>query len=241
MSDAGTSTPDFYQLLEIPRNATPEQITKAIDAKIRFYSKRTNAPNVADRTQAEAALETLGQMKKTLLDPAQRREYDVTLNGSYPEVINAPIAIAPEVRTTPSKGSEQLPPTQPSPPPPPTAPASNLASLKSRSRAAAIDLVFLIGVSAALEQAVGRAAFWLVVWPLYALPVGITGQSLGLRICHLRVVAISTGRPIGVWRSTLRLLGIFVTFLWGFVWVFWDRKKQALHDKVGRDIVIYDR
>ena len=65
--------------------------------------------------------------------------------------------------------------------------------------------------------------------------VGSTGQSWGRRIAGLKVVNAG-GEPIGFWRALGRnLVALYVSaplFYLGFLWVLWDRRRQAWHDKL---------
>jgi uncharacterized RDD family membrane protein YckC len=83
--------------------------------------------------------------------------------------------------------------------------------------------------------------FW--VWFLWNLTylVGKTGQSWGRKVAGLKVVS-SDGGAIGFWRSLGRnLFAGFISaplFYLGFLWVIWDPKKQAWHDKIFRTLVL---
>ena len=85
----------------------------------------------------------------------------------------------------------------------------------------------------------GLACAWFL-WNLTYL-VGARGQSWGRRIVGLRVVGYDGG-TIGFWRSLGR--NLFAAFIsapildLGFLWVIWDKKKQAWHDKVFRTYVL---
>lgn len=77
------------------------------------------------------------------------------------------------------------------------------------------------------------------LWNLTYL-VGRTGQSWGRKLIGLRVVG-AEGLPIGFWRALGRNVFaglISAIFYLGFLWVIWDDKKQAWHDKVFRTFVI---
>lgn len=60
------------------------------------------------------------------------------------------------------------------------------------------------------------------------------GQTLGMRICRLRVVG-DNGQLIGVGRSLVRwvmlLVSFFVCFI-GVIWVAFDGQKKGWHDHV---------
>ncbi|GAA1532348.1 RDD family protein [Kribbella lupini] len=70
---------------------------------------------------------------------------------------------------------------------------------------------------------------------------GRTGQSLGKKVCGLKVVSAETGELIGLGRNFGRevcaLIFNNVCFL-NVLWPLWDDKHQTWHDKVVSDIVI---
>jgi uncharacterized RDD family membrane protein YckC len=72
----------------------------------------------------------------------------------------------------------------------------------------------------------------------------IKGATPGKMLLGLRVVdadtlqAVELPRLIG--RYFAYFLGIFTFFL-GFLWVAWDKKKQGIHDKAMRTVVIRDK
>ncbi len=71
-----------------------------------------------------------------------------------------------------------------------------------------------------------------------------SGQTLGKRWVGIRVAADSTGRSIGYGRAFGRYAITFVFWLivipaiLDYLWPLWDRKKQALHDKVVGSVVV---
>lgn len=68
---------------------------------------------------------------------------------------------------------------------------------------------------------------------------GSTGQTLGKMVCRLKVVRLS-GEPLGYGKAFLRWIGYIPSsiFLLGFLWVAWDKHKQAWHDKIAGTYVI---
>lgn len=68
---------------------------------------------------------------------------------------------------------------------------------------------------------------------------GSTGQTLGKMVCRLKVVRLS-GEPLGYGKAFLRWIGYIPSsiFLLGFLWVAWDKHKQAWHDKIAGTCVI---
>jgi uncharacterized RDD family membrane protein YckC len=70
---------------------------------------------------------------------------------------------------------------------------------------------------------------------------GRTGQSLGKKVCSLKVVSAETGELIGLGRNFGREVCAFVFNYFCFLnvlWPLWDDKHQTWHDKVASDIVI---
>lgn len=69
------------------------------------------------------------------------------------------------------------------------------------------------------------------------------GQTPGKRIMGIRVIRLD-GKPIGWWYAFERFGSYFASFttgLVGFAQIFWDRNRQALHDKVVETVVIRAR
>ena len=74
---------------------------------------------------------------------------------------------------------------------------------------------------------------------------GPTGQTLGKRLCNIRVVDADTGQPgVGTGRAVGRYLMSIVSG-WaiglGYFWMLWDPRNQTWHDKVARTIVVKAR
>jgi uncharacterized RDD family membrane protein YckC len=74
---------------------------------------------------------------------------------------------------------------------------------------------------------------------------GERGQTLGKQVLGIRVRDVDADAPIGYGRALLRhtvipILGLLcglITLVDG-LWPLWDDKKQALHDKLARSIVV---
>jgi uncharacterized RDD family membrane protein YckC len=88
---------------------------------------------------------------------------------------------------------------------------------------------------------------WLVLPFLYfTLMHGReSGQTLGKRWLGIRVVDDHTGRSVGYGRAFGRYaitfvfsLFFFIPLLLDYLWPLWDRKNQALHDKVVGSVVV---
>jgi uncharacterized RDD family membrane protein YckC len=68
------------------------------------------------------------------------------------------------------------------------------------------------------------------------------GQTLGKRVCGIRVVDKRTGGRIGFGRAFIRALGRWLSLFaltLGYLWMLWDRERQTWHDKLARDVVVH--
>jgi uncharacterized RDD family membrane protein YckC len=71
---------------------------------------------------------------------------------------------------------------------------------------------------------------------------GPSGQTIGKKVCNIRVVDADTYQPgIGVGRGIgryfARMLSTIVCLL-GYLWMLWDPKKQTWHDKIVSSLVV---
>ena len=69
------------------------------------------------------------------------------------------------------------------------------------------------------------------------------GQTLGMRLFHLRVADATTGLPIGYGRAALRYLGYLLSAIVcyiGLIWAAFDSRKQGWHDKIAGTVVLQD-
>lgn len=71
---------DYYALLDIPRDATEDQITAAYKGKVREWRKATNSPDLSRRQEAETWMARLKEANQILKNAAQRQAYDTELN-----------------------------------------------------------------------------------------------------------------------------------------------------------------
>jgi uncharacterized RDD family membrane protein YckC len=75
---------------------------------------------------------------------------------------------------------------------------------------------------------------------------GAKGQTLGKMVWAVRVRDAATGGPLGPAKAALRYLApallSIVTFglIWfpDGLWLFWDRRRQTLHDKIAGSVVV---
>jgi hypothetical protein len=96
---------------------------------------------------------------------------------------------------------------------------------------------FLRRVADDLGLGFGWAALYFTVFTTWW-----NGRTPGKRLMRLRVVRLS-GEPLNWWDSFERYGGYaagFATGLLGFAQVYWDPNRQAIHDRIGRTVVIQD-
>jgi hypothetical protein len=68
------------------------------------------------------------------------------------------------------------------------------------------------------------------------------GRTPGKRLMRIRIVRLD-GKPIGLWAAFNRFGGYaasIFTGLLGFVEMFWDRNRQALHDRIASTVVVME-
>jgi uncharacterized RDD family membrane protein YckC len=93
-----------------------------------------------------------------------------------------------------------------------------------------------------------RLGVSIVVGVIYfaLLNGGAKGQTLGKMVWGARVRDAATGGPLGPAKAALRYLApallSIVTFglIWfpDGLWLFWDRRRQTLHDKIAGSVVV---
>lgn len=100
------------------------------------------------------------------------------------------------------------------------------------------------GVGARPDSSVAANLVSVIVGVLYyaLLEGGPTGQTLGKRVCNIRVVAAATGEPgigvgLGVARYFSRMLSSIPLGL-GYFWMLWDDRRQTWHDKLAGTLVV---
>jgi uncharacterized RDD family membrane protein YckC len=103
---------------------------------------------------------------------------------------------------------------------------------------------FSVGSGARPGASFGANIASTVVGVLYygLLEGGPTGQTLGKRICSIRVVDATTGLPgIGYPRGIGRYFARWLSSIplgLGYFWMLWDDKNQTWHDKLARTLVV---
>jgi uncharacterized RDD family membrane protein YckC len=86
----------------------------------------------------------------------------------------------------------------------------------------------------------------VVAFLYYVLQHGRWGRTLGKRAMSLRVVRADDAGPVSYGQAAWRLLFAYLISLatcgvGGVVdvaWILWDKRRQALHDKVARTVVV---
>ncbi len=82
----------------------------------------------------------------------------------------------------------------------------------------------------------------LIALAYFALQEGSpSGQTLGKRVCGLRVVDVDNGASIGLGRAAGRNLGSIISSIpcaLGYFWMLWDDQRQTWHDKMVRSNVV---
>jgi uncharacterized RDD family membrane protein YckC len=94
-------------------------------------------------------------------------------------------------------------------------------------------------LSIALWLAIGQCIPILVTGVVWA----VWGTSPGKRALRLRIVDADTGRRMTAGQAGLRTLGYLLNFATcgaGFLWVLFNQRKQALHDRIANTVVIDD-
>lgn len=71
---------NYYELLEITRNADSATIEQAIKRTRRVWNNRANNPDASIRAEAERHVKEIAEAEKILLDANKRQEYDIRLS-----------------------------------------------------------------------------------------------------------------------------------------------------------------
>jgi uncharacterized RDD family membrane protein YckC len=93
----------------------------------------------------------------------------------------------------------------------------------------------------------GYATYFFWLWPFMCMAYftyfhGICGKTPGKMLFGLRVTRVN-GEPLGMGTALLRWFGYsnsFFFFVFGFLWIIFDGKKQGFHDKIAETVVIMD-
>jgi uncharacterized RDD family membrane protein YckC len=95
----------------------------------------------------------------------------------------------------------------------------------------------------AVDSFVLRQAVSIAVGVAYAVYfIGSpSGQTVGMKVCSIRVIDTQTGGPIDYGRALIRYVMAFVSgaaCLIGYLWMLWDPEKQTWQDKVANTYVV---
>lgn len=108
-----------------------------------------------------------------------------------------------------------------------------------------IDAVILFAafwLVAAFFDAAITLLLWFLIPPLYFIVFWqSSGQTPGKSAMKLRVVSAETGSFIDTGTAVLRYVGYIISaipFYLGFLWIIWDGKNEAWHDKIAKTRVI---
>lgn len=86
-------------------------------------------------------------------------------------------------------------------------------------------------------------SYWLGAAPVaYFVFFWSIGRTPAMRLFKLKVVNAKTGRPPGILRAVLRVIGAVISALLcfvGLVWVAFDARKQGWHDKIAATVVMH--
>ncbi|HUV47302.1 MAG TPA: RDD family protein [Candidatus Bathyarchaeia archaeon] len=153
-------------------------------------------------------------------------------------------------------------------PAPPSSPAMTImyASFKSRFLASLIDGIILVVINfvitivsklpfiflsesssenykiiQSLVSMVSSIIAMLINSGYFVYFIGSKGQTLGKKALKIKVISINTHQPPGYSKAFIReCVGkVFsAVFCLGYLWMLWDKEKQAWHDKLAKTIVI---
>jgi hypothetical protein len=164
----------FYDLLELPRTASADEIKRAFRREIAKYHPdkvQHLGPEFQEIAAAKAA--ELTTAYKTLSDPAQRTQYDGTLDGAGGPGVPPPSAASGEAPVT----SE--PPAAPPPPEPGPVSWSAAGTVFAQERAGATNLIeraAIVRFKHAVEAEFGRCD----PLPVPGFEIGCVPRKAGL-------------------------------------------------------------
>ena len=137
-----------------------------------------------------------------------------------------------------------------------------LATFSERARALFLDsiwwtvILLFVPLGPSIETfplSPDAFAATVVLWLIVAqcIPILVTGllwavwgTSPGKHVVRLRIVDADSREPMTVKQATLRTIGYLLTFAMcgaGFLWVMFNPRKQALHDRIAKTIVIAEK
>ena len=136
------------------------------------------------------------------------------------------------------------PAPQPSGPPGPSGPRAGFwirfagALLDGLIVGIPLNLVLFTIDVFAVRQSIGLVVG--IAYAVFFIGSG-SGQTVGMKICNIRVIDVETGGRIDYGRAVIRyLVGIVsgLACLIGYLWMLWDPEKQTWHDKVAGTYVV---
>jgi uncharacterized RDD family membrane protein YckC len=92
-----------------------------------------------------------------------------------------------------------------------------------------------------LLDEVGIGLGWAALYFTF-FPVVWRGRTPGKRLLRIRVIRLD-GKPIGWWNAFNRFGGYAAsvfTGLLGFLEMFWDHNRMALHDRIASTVVVQE-
>jgi uncharacterized RDD family membrane protein YckC len=105
-----------------------------------------------------------------------------------------------------------------------------------------VPYLAILVLTIAIGTRVGNLLLLLIAAAYFALlEGGPSGQTLGKRVCRIRVIDQRVGGPIGPGRGLVRFLGRWVSLLvfgLGYLWMLWDPEKQTWHDRMANAVVV---
>jgi uncharacterized RDD family membrane protein YckC len=99
----------------------------------------------------------------------------------------------------------------------------------------------IVAAAIGLEMPGQRLLSLVVGLAYFVYQESATGQTLGKRLCGIRVVDQSTGQTIDAGRALVRYLTSILSGLvcgLGYFWMLWDDNKQTWHDKTSQALVV---
>lgn len=83
---------------------------------------------------------------------------------------------------------------------------------------------------------------WVIQIAYFVFFIGRTGQTLGKKAMGIKVVKVDTmDHPTYLDAFLREVVGKFlsaIVFLLGYLWAFWDPRKQTWHDKIAKTVVV---
>ena len=115
----------------------------------------------------------------------------------------------------------------------------SISELDEEEPAESGAVVGIIAWAKAILADLGLGFGWAAVY-FTVFPVLWRGQTPGKKLCNIRVLALN-GNYLNLWDAFGRYGGYgagFATGLLGFIQIYWDPNRQAIHDKISGTVVI---